>query len=96
MRVPDNLRLQMMTANMATAAERLQRYQIELSSGLRIQRPSDDPSGAQRASNLRSNLARVGQYEATTRDAQAWLKSEDSALGNIITSLRQILQAADG
>ncbi|MHB0938732.1 MAG: flagellar hook-associated protein FlgL [Armatimonadota bacterium] len=99
MRVPDNLRLQLMTSNMATASERLQRYQIELSSGLRIQRPSDDPSGAQRASSLRSNLARIAQYQATTKDAQAWLKSEDSALGNIVTSLRRIrdyaLQAAN-
>jgi len=88
-----------MTSNLATAAERLQRYQIELSSGLRIQRPSDDPSGAQRVSSLRSNLSRIAQYEATTKDAQAWLKSEDSALGNITKSLRQIrdyaLQAAN-
>lgn len=99
MRVPDNLRLKLMTSNMATAAERLQRYQIELSSGLRIHRPSDDPTGAERAANLRSNLARIAQYEATNKSAQAWLKLEDAALGNIATSLRQIrdyaLQAAN-
>jgi len=99
MRVPDSLRVQMMKISLSTAAERLQRYQLELASGVRIQRPSDDPAGAQRISNLNSNLSKITQYLATANDAIAWLKSEDSALGNMTDSLRQIrddaLQAAN-
>lgn len=90
MRVPDGLQVQMLTKSLAQATARMQRYQLEVASGLRIQRPSDDPAGTQRAANLRTGLSKVTQYTTTTNDAQAWLKSEDTALGTMEDTLRQI------
>lgn len=90
MRVPDGIQSQMLMRSLNLSTERLQRYQQEVASGLRIQAPSDDPSGAQRAAALRSGLAQTAEYLKTAKTATAWLKSEDVALGNLTDALRQI------
>jgi len=90
MRVADNVQTKMILRSLNLATERMQRYQQEVASGYRIQRPSDDPIGTQRAAGLRTGLAQTEQYLSTAKTAQAWLKSEDVALGNLTDALRQI------
>lgn len=90
MRVPDALRSQLLGDQLSSVASRMSTLQTEVASGIRIQRPSDDPGGALRATNLRTGLAQVAQYQGTVRDSQTWLKSEDVALGNIQDTVRQI------
>lgn len=57
----------------------------QLSSGSKINRPSDDPVIAIRALRLRSNLSEVNQYyKKNVPDAKSWLKITESAIDTAI------------
>lgn len=57
----------------------------QLSSGSKINRPSDDPVVAIRALRLRTNLSEVNQfYKKNVPDAQSWLKITESAIDTAI------------
>lgn len=57
----------------------------QLSSGSKINRPSDDPVVAIRALRLRSNLSEVNQYyKKNVPDAKSWLKITESAIDTAI------------
>lgn len=94
MRVPDSVRMGFIKREMNATSTRMQRYEQEIASGLRILRPSDDPEGALRASYLRSNLSRITQYADTANNAAMWLKTEDSALSDVQDSLTLLRQYA--
>ncbi|MHB9130813.1 MAG: flagellar hook-associated protein FlgL [Armatimonadota bacterium] len=90
MRVPNSIMVRDVTSRLSQVSEKLSRLQVEVSSGLRIQRPSDDPNGALRATSLRSDLAQFGQYKMATTDSTSWLKSEDVSLGQLQGLIRQV------
>jgi flagellar hook-associated protein 3 FlgL len=73
---------------LSTANERLGRLQTEISSGVRLQTPSDDPAATTQVAVYRTRLARVAQYQATVTTATAWAKQEESTLGSMTDSLR--------
>ncbi|MBE5949401.1 MAG: hypothetical protein E7261_10295 [Lachnospiraceae bacterium] len=61
----------------------LDRYNTQLSTEKRIQKPSEDPIIAIRALRFRSNLAEIDQYlERNIPDAESWIKvTEDALIG---------------
>lgn len=63
---------------------RNQRRQFELyaqsSSGLRLQRPSDDPLAVARVMRFDSELVDIERFHANALDARDWLGATDSAL----------------
>jgi len=63
-----------------TASQNIQRYQEQLSSGKRINRPSDDPLGAMRAQQIHSNLNKIDQFTRNTTYAKSWLNTTETAL----------------
>ncbi len=69
----------------------LNKLDEQYSTGLKIQRPSDDPIVAVRALKLRTNLAELDQYyERNIKDAKSWMETTESALtstSEIITQL---------
>jgi flagellar hook-associated protein 3 FlgL len=74
---------QMTIADLTQAFDRLSKTQEELSSGKRINKPSDDPYGASRAVQLNGDLAGLTAYSRNVNDGTAWSQSADSALMNI-------------
>ncbi|MDP8943020.1 MAG: flagellar hook-associated protein FlgL [Actinomycetota bacterium] len=70
-------------ADANAAAMRLAETRRELSSGKRIERPSDDPLGANRALGLRTDLDGVRQHRRNIAEATGWLNAADSALARI-------------
>jgi flagellar hook-associated protein 3 FlgL len=70
----------------------LSKTQSELSSGMRIQKPSDDPFGTSQALGYRADLASNAQYQTNVNDGTAWLNATDTALGDV-SSL--VLRARD-
>jgi len=74
--------------------------QARLSSGKRILRPSDDPSGAAKAMTLKSHLAAVARYRSSAIGAQPAMQMSVSALeqgGSIISDAKSlILQGLNG
>lgn len=69
---------------------RLAKIQSQLSSGKALQKPSDDPAGVSSALSLRSELARLSQYDRNTSDGQAWLGTIDSTLQTMIGSTNRV------
>jgi flagellar hook-associated protein 3 FlgL len=64
--------------------------QMQVSTGNRMQRPSDDPHGVQRAVILRGDLAAVSQYKSNVDQALGWAQATDSALGGINDVLQRV------
>ena len=67
-----------------------------LSTGKKITKPSDDPVIAIRALRLRSEASKVDQYyEKNSKDAEAWLKSTDTALDTVSGVLTDMLEQVE-
>ena len=85
--------------NVTRAAERLVRFQNQVSSGKRVEQPSDDPSAAGRVAVARARLATTDQYSATADSAESRLTVADTVVSDIIrqlTSAEVVVQAARG
>jgi flagellar hook-associated protein 3 FlgL len=78
----------------------LQTSEQQLSSGYKLNQPSDDPYGASQALKLRADLAANQQYQSNVQDANSWQNVADTALGDIGDSIQRardlVLQGANG
>jgi flagellar hook-associated protein 3 FlgL len=72
-------------AGLQSAAAKLAALQAKLSSGKQITRPSDNPSGTERALQLRATLDRNDQYAASATDATGWMSTADTAYSQLVT-----------
>lgn len=81
-----------------TALERVSRAQNALTTGKRINRPSDDPGGAARVIGLKDALGDIGQYQRNIESARTFFGITDTALnetGNAVRHAREVaIQAA--
>ncbi|MFT6770745.1 flagellar hook-associated protein FlgL [Congregibacter sp.] len=68
----------------------LARTQLELSSGKRIQSPSDDPSGAVKILDLEEDIRLVDQYQRNASLAQGQLAVEESTLSGVNNVLQRV------
>lgn len=78
----------------------IQKTQLEVSTGVRVQSPSDDPVAAGRILQLESELSRFAQYERNTNSVQTRLEFEEQSLadaGTVLQRVRELtLQANSG
>jgi flagellar hook-associated protein 3 FlgL len=74
--------------------------QAQMSSGKKINVPSDDPAGASDMLRLRGDQRAVTQYARNASDGDSWLTTVDSALGSSLAALRRArdltIQGGDG
>lgn len=86
--------------NLQQSMAKMQNYQLQLSSGKRVAKPSDDPSAAVSSMLYRSDQERNQQYVRNSQDAVGWLGTADSTLTTVVETLGRIrdlmLQAANG
>ena len=82
-RITSSMISRTLLADLQDAAGRLTRTQERLSSGKQLLVPSDDPSAAARALQLRSELDSTRQYQTNVGEAQGWQAATDNALGQI-------------
>ena len=73
-----------------SSQSRVGTLQSQLSSGKRITKASDDPSGAASALQMRSELSRYGQYARNSSDGLAWLGTVDSTMQSMLTSVNRV------
>jgi flagellar hook-associated protein 3 FlgL len=90
MRVTNSMMISNMMRNLGKNTERLSKYQNQLDSGKKISAPSDDPVVAARALKLRTDVAKVEQYQKNLNDSKSWLDATDEALGK----MNEVLQRA--
>lgn len=100
MRITNNMMISNMIRNLGNNQQRLSKYQNQLDTGKKISVPSDDPVVAARALKLRTDVAKVEQYQKNIKDAQSWLESTDVALGaigDVLHKARELtVQASNG
>lgn len=69
--------------------ELMQKYEMQMSSGKKIQKPSDDPIVAVRALKFRTNVREIAQYKTNSQDAQSWLSVNEQAMSNTLSMLQR-------
>lgn len=100
MRVTDNATTRMVLATLQQQQERVYNLQQQVSSGMRINAPSDDPVSAQQALDMKVLIAANGQYSRNISTGNTWLAQMDSALSdmhNVMVRARELAtQMANG
>jgi flagellar hook-associated protein 3 FlgL len=100
MRVTPNLLHRIALNDVSAARVRLARTQEQASSGLRINRPSDDPVGAGLVALLESEGAEIAQLRRTVSNVRGRVGAVENALGetsDLLIRLRTLaIQGANG
>jgi flagellar hook-associated protein 3 FlgL len=76
-----------------TAADQFSEAQWQVSTGLRVRVPSDDPAAAQHAIIDQSSIDQMDLYKSASDSAAAKVTAMDSALTNIIEKIQDALVA---
>lgn len=100
MRIPDRILTDSIRASLGLNTARLAKVEKEISTGRRINAPSDDPAGAATALRLRTDVSTSEQYARTVDAASSRLSAADTALGSLTDALQRArelaVQAGDG
>lgn len=67
----------------------MKEYEMQMSTGKKIQRPSDDPIVAVRALKFRTNLREIEQYKTNNEDAKSWLSVSEQSMRNTMDLLQR-------
>ena len=80
--------------NMLQLQAALNDTQIQVATGRRIQRPSDDPIAAARSVGLREAISRLDQFQRNGSSARSRLEHEESALNAVTNVLQRVRELA--
>ena len=80
MRVTNSMLINTVLRDLNNNMSKMAKSQEQLSSGRRINRPSDDPVGIVSSLRLRTSLTELEQYKSNAEDATSWLETTDKAL----------------
>lgn len=94
MRITNGMQSASMLRSLQGSGERSMKLQEQLSTGRRINRPSDDPVGVSRLLRLNRDLSENEQYTKNAQDAKAVLDATDTALGGIDDILQRLHEIA--
>jgi flagellar hook-associated protein 3 FlgL len=68
------------------------RLELQLSTGYKVNSPSDDPAEAVNVLRLRSAVARANQYVANAEDGLGWLQQANATMNQVLSVLQQVRQ----
>lgn len=90
MRVTQSMLSNNMLRNLSSSYERLSKYQDQISTGKKVNRPSDDPVVVMKGISYRTDLSEVQQYKRNFSEAYNWIENTDAALDNAGQALQRI------
>lgn len=93
LRVTSNMMNSQLLLNLNRNARTMNDTQIQLATGRKLNKPSDDPVGITYSLRYRSELSANNQYQENVDDATSWLEFNDTVLsqtGSVIQRLREI------
>lgn len=100
LRVTSNMMNSQLLLNLNRNARTMNDTQIQLATGRKLNKPSDDPVGITYSLRYRSELSANEQYQENVDDAVSWLEFNDTVLtqtGSVVQRLREIsVQGANG
>ena len=76
--------------NLMHSEEIINQKNKEISSGRKINIPSDDPFGTSRAMIYRTNLTEISQYVTNSQRANSWLDLTDNTLQSVSSYLQRV------
>jgi flagellar hook-associated protein 3 FlgL len=97
MRVTQSMISQHTLRNMSKSYEKLMNLQERATSGKKLNRPSDDPIGAVKSLNYRTNLNENNQYKENFTEAYKWLDNSDGSLeeaNKVMQRIRELTVSA--
>lgn len=83
MRVTDNTNYNVVRDGIQRSRERMQNYQQQTSTLRRLNTPSDDPVGAAKVLELRTDKVINDQYQMNAKQAETFLMNSDHALSDL-------------
>ncbi|WP_197071251.1 flagellar hook-associated protein FlgL [Paenibacillus sp. FSL H7-0737] len=100
LRVTSNMMNSQLLLNLNRNARTMNDTQLQLSSGRKINKPSDDPVGITYSLRYRAELSSNEQYTKNVDSALSWLDFNDTVLGqagDVVQKIRELsVQAATG
>ncbi|MBT2657819.1 flagellar hook-associated protein FlgL [Bacillus sp. ISL-18] len=89
-RITQNMLNSNMMFNLQRSNKAMDKYQTQLSSGKKINKPSDDPVTAVRGMTYRSALNQIDQYKRNTDDGTSWMTTTDEAMDQVTQVLQRV------
>lgn len=100
MRVTQSMLSNNMLRNLSTSYNKMGKIQEQITTGKKVNRPSDDPVVAMKGISYRSQLGKVEQFQRNMGEVHNWLDSSDDALDKVGQSLTRakelVINAANG
>ncbi|WP_138419479.1 flagellar hook-associated protein FlgL [Aquibacillus sediminis] len=100
MRVTQGMLSNNMLRNVSNSYSNLGKYMDQLSTGKKINKPSDDPVVAMKGMNYRSQVSDIEQFQRNIGEVHNWMDNSDSALDKSTQALQRLrelaTQAANG
>lgn len=100
LRVTQNMLNQNLLFNLQRTNKTMDQLQEQVSSGRKINKPSDNPVTAVRGMFYRSSLNEIDQYKRNADDGLSWMTTTDEALDEVTSVLQRVreltLQGSNG
>ncbi|WP_163538881.1 flagellar hook-associated protein FlgL [Gracilibacillus sp. YIM 98692] len=94
MRVTQSMLTGNMLRNMSSSYEKLGTYMEQLSTGKKINRPSDDPVIAMKGMDYRTQVKNIEQFERNMGEVHNWMDNSDSSLDKTQKALSRLRELA--
>jgi len=100
MRVTNRMMITNMMRNLNHNLGRMDKRQMQVATGKRIHRPSDDPVAISRILKIRADLSEISQFQRNVDDALSWMETTEQAVAHVGDSLQRLreltVQASNG
>ncbi|MFP3917213.1 flagellar hook-associated protein FlgL [Lysinibacillus telephonicus] len=90
MRVTQSMLSSNMLRNLNNSYSKMGKLQEQLTSGSKINRPSDDPVAAIKGMGFRTDLNKVEQFTRNMNQVNSWIDTTDESLGQVGEALKRV------
>ncbi len=94
MRITQSMMSRSMMSNLQNNYKRLDKYQEQMMTNRRLNRPSDDPVGVASALQYRAEISSTTKFEENTEDANSWMAFTDSVLTETTSIIQRLSELA--
>ncbi|GAB3802882.1 flagellar hook-associated protein FlgL [Virgibacillus kimchii] len=94
MRITQSMLSNNMLRNLSNSNANMNTYMDQLTTGKKINRPSDDPVVAMKGINYRSQVSEIQQFQRNTSEVHNWMDNTDAALNTATQALQRLRELA--
>lgn len=94
MRITQSMMSSTMMSNLQKNFQRIDKYQEQMMTNRRLNRPSDDPVGVSSALHYRAEISSTTQFEENVEDADSWMAFTDSVLMETTSIIQRLSELA--